>query len=75
MNNVVYLHIIECFFSLVFLFYCALIVRESSKIMSEEGEGQSGGEDPRIAALQQYTLKTMKQKNDKWAKVGCQLNI
>ena len=36
--------------------------------MADE-EGQDGGGDPRITALQQYTLKTMKQKNDKWAKV------
>lgn len=28
-----------------------------------------GGDDPRIAVLMQYTLKTMKLKNDKWAKV------
>ena len=34
--------------------------------MGDEGQG---GDDPRIAVLQQYTLKTMKQKNDKWAKV------
>ncbi len=38
-----------------------------------DDEGQGGGDDPRIAALQQYTLKTMKLKNDKWAKVR-QLN-
>ena len=40
--------------------------------MADE-EGQ-GGDDPRIAVLQQYTLKTMKQKNDKWAKVSTQIH-
>lgn len=36
--------------------------------MADE-EGQEGGSDPRLDFLQQYTLKTMKQKNDKWSKV------
>lgn len=35
--------------------------------MADE-EGETG--DARIEALQQYTLKTMKLKNDKWAKVN-----
>ena len=34
-----------------------------------DDEAQDGADDPRMATLQQYTLKTMKQKNDKWSKV------
>ena len=39
--------------------------------MANEGEGQGGGgDDPRTEVLQQYTLKTTKQKSDKWIKVS-----
>lgn len=40
----------------------------SARRMADD-EGQDGGGDPRVEVLQQYTLKTMKLKNDKWAKV------
>ena len=42
-----------------------------------DDEGHDGADDPRMATLQQYTLKTMKQKNDKWSKVRhfrCNIN-
>ena len=39
--------------------------------MADDEEGQGGStEDARIEVLQQYTLKTMKQKSDKWTKVN-----
>ena len=34
-----------------------------------DDEQDGGAGDPRVEALQLYTLKTMKLKNDKWAKV------
>ena len=33
------------------------------------GSGGGAGADPRLEVLNDYTLKTMKVKNDKWAKV------
>ena len=47
------------------------------EVMADD-EAQDGADDPRMATLQQYTLKTMKQKNDKWSKVRlfrCNINI
>lgn len=59
-------------------------------VMPEEGDHEKGGEggggeeaagggsteDPRLEALSQYTLKTMKQKPDKWAKMmGLEENV
>eukprot|EP00731_Ephydatia_muelleri_P037632 Em0524g1a len=35
----------------------------------EEAAGGGSTEDPRLEALSQYTLKTIKQKPDKWAKM------
>lgn len=38
----------------------------------EEGEGEPGDTatvDPRLDVIEQYALKTMKLKHDKWAKV------
>ena len=60
-----------------------------TQVMPEEGDhekGEGGGgeeaagggstEDPRLEALSQYTLKTIKQKPDKWAKMmGLEENV
>lgn len=46
------------------------------EVMADD-EGHDGADDPRMTTLQQYTLKTMKQKNDKWSKVRhfrCNIN-
>ena len=40
--------------------------------MAAEEEDQSSGEDPRMAFISQYCLKTMKQKADKWSKMMSQ---
>eukprot|EP00731_Ephydatia_muelleri_P012058 Em0006g952a len=42
----------------------------------EEAAGGGSTEDPRLEALSQYTLKTIKQKPDKWAKMmGLEENV
>jgi len=40
--------------------------------MAAEEEEQSSGEDPRMAFISQFCLKTMKQKADKWSKMMSQ---
>ena len=35
----------------------------------EQDDGGGGGVDPRLEIMEEYTLKTMKMKKDKWAKV------
>ena len=41
--------------------------------MAAEGEEEeSSGEDPRMAFISQFCLKTMKQKADKWSKMMSQ---
>ena len=41
--------------------------------MTAEGEEeQNSGEDPRMAFISQFCLKTMKQKSDKWSKMMSQ---
>ncbi len=35
----------------------------------EADDGGEGGADPRLELMEEYTLKTMKIKNDKWKKV------
>lgn len=40
----------------------------------EQDDG-GGGTDPRLEVMQDYTLKTLKIKNDKWAKVCMYIRI
>lgn len=36
----------------------------------QDESGGGGGTDPRLEVMEQYTLKTMKIKSDKWSKVN-----
>jgi len=48
------------------------VVGRCSGKMAGEEEEQNTGEDPRMAFISQFSMKTLKQKTDKWTKMMSQ---
>ena len=49
-----------------------VLLSTSVATMAGEEEEQNTGEDPRMAFISQFSMKTLKQKTDKWSKMVSQ---